>query len=101
MLTGKAKVVTIITAFEAQDLVAGAFADLGVKRYSSLRVDGLGAHGRKHSGLSGNKNLEYVILASASLAEKVLAWVDLELLPRYPSVAYSTDATAVTAEPLF
>ena len=100
MLTDKAKVVTIITVFEAQDLVAAAFVQLGVARYSSFHVEGLGVHGRKRTGLSENKNLEYVILASESLAERVLAWLDRELLPHYPAVAYSTDAVAVTAGPL-
>jgi hypothetical protein len=100
MLTEKAKVVTIITVFESQDFVAAAFVHLGVERYSSFHVEGLGVHGRKRTGLLENKNLEYVILASESLAGRVLAWVDGELLPRYPAVAYSTDAIAATARPL-
>lgn len=97
MLTEKAKVVTIITVFEAQDFVDTAFVHLGVTRYSSFHVEGLGVHGRKRTGLSENKNLEYVILASESLAGRVLAWVDRELLPHHPAVAYSSDAVAVTA----
>ena len=100
MLTEKAKVVTIITVFEAQDHVADAFVQLGVARYSSLHVDGLGVHGRRRDGLSENKNLEYVILASESLAGRVLVWVDRDLLPHFPAVAYSTDAVAATAGPL-
>jgi len=100
MLTDKAKLVTIITVFEAHDFVDAAFVRLGVARYSSFHVEGLGVHGRKRAGLSENKNLEYVILASEALAGRVLAWVDRELLPHHPSVAYSTDAVAVTTGPL-
>ena len=100
MLTEEAKVVTIITVFEAQDLVAAGFVELGVVHYSSFHVEGLGMHGRKRSGLSENQNLEYVVLASESLAGRVLAWVDRELIPHYSAVAYSTNAVAATAGPL-
>lgn len=100
MLTEEAKVVTIVTVFEAQDFVADAFAQLGVARYSSFQVEGFGVHGRKRAGLSENKNVEYVILASESLAGRVLAWADRELLPNFPAVAYSTGAVSATAGPL-
>ena len=100
MLTQKAKVVTLITVFEAEEAVRTAFARLGVTRFSTAHIEGIGAHGRKRSGLSENKNLEFVIVASDALAERVLSWVDRELLPNHPSIAYSTDATAVTTGPL-
>lgn len=100
MLTEKAKVVTIITVFEAEDPVLNAFTRLGVTRFSSFESEGVGVHGAKRSGLSENRNLQFVIVASEALAARVLAWADRELVPHYPSIAYSTDGAAVTAEPL-
>lgn len=100
MLTEKAKVVTIITVFDAQDLVQTGFTALGVAHFSSFHIEGVGAHGERRSGLSANKNLEYVVLASEALASSLLDWVDRELLPNYSSIAYSTDAVASTARPL-
>lgn len=100
MLTENAKVVTIVTVYDAQDLVQAGFTALGVAHFSSFQIEGVGAHGERRSGLSGNKNVEYVILASEALASRLLDWVDRELLPNYSSIAYSTDAIASTTRPL-
>src|SRR5215475_4599412 len=100
MLTERVKVVTIITVFEAGELVRKGFATLGVVGYSSSHVEGVGAHGEKRSGLTGGKNLAYVVVVSEALAARILDWVDHKLLPHHASIAYSTDATAVTAAPL-
>jgi hypothetical protein len=95
-----AKVVTIITDFEARDLVLAGFEDLGVRSFSSTHVEGVGVHGEKRTGLNETKNLEYVVVASEALAASLLAWVQDRLLPRYPSIAFSTDAFVVSAKPL-
>lgn len=100
MKSENAKVVTLITVFDARDLVLKAFADMNVRGYSLAHVEGVGVHGQKKSGLVETENLSYVIVASESLAAQVLDWVDRELLARYPSIAFSTDATAVTATAL-
>lgn len=100
MVTEKAQVITIITVFDAQAMVRRGLEGIGVTGFSWSHVDGVGVHGEKHTGLIEVKNLQYVIVASAPLAARVLAWVDRELLPRHPSIAYSTEAAAVTATAL-
>jgi len=95
-----AKVVTLITVFDAHDLVLKAFSDLNVRGYTATHVEGVGAHGQKRTGLVEAQNLSYVIVASEALAARLLAWVDDELLPRYAAIAFSTDAVAVTASAL-
>src|SRR5690349_7528133 len=97
MVSGSAKVVTIITAYDAQAIVRRGLAALGVTGFSWSYVEGVGVHGEKRAGLIEAKNLQYLVLASAPLAARVLDWVERELLPRHPSIAYSTDAAAVTA----
>ena len=95
-----AKVVTIITVFEAQGRVLQAFADLGVRGFSSTHVEGVGLHGEKRSGIMEVKNLEFVTVTSEALSVRVLAWVETHLLPSYPAIAYSTDTIAVAARPI-
>ena len=95
-----AKVVTIITAFEARELVLTAFAVLGVRGFSTSRVEGVGVHGHRRSGLVEAENLVFVIVASEELAERVLEWVGKHLVSHYASIAYSTNARAVAAKPI-
>lgn len=100
MTLTNAKVVTIITAFDARARLLEAFADLGVHSFSTFHAEGMGAHGEKRTGLDETKNLVYVSVLSETVAARVLAWVEAELLPAFPSIAYSTDAVAVAAAPL-
>lgn len=93
------KVVTIVTVFAARELVQAAFPSLGVDGFTARHVEGVGAHGEKRTSLFDAKNVEYIVVASESLAERIMQWVEDELLPRYPAIAYSTDAVAVLARP--
>jgi len=95
-----ARVVTIITAFEARELLLEELASLGLRGYSVIHVEGMGAHGEKRSGLTAAKNLAYVVVTSEVQADRLLDWVDRELLRHHPSIAYSTNAAVVAASPL-
>jgi hypothetical protein len=92
-----AKVVTIITVFDAREFVLQGFADLGVDSFSSSHVDGIGVHGTKRHGLIEAGNLVYTIVASEQLSDRILAWAEQHLVTRHPSIAYSTHATVVSA----
>jgi hypothetical protein len=95
-----ARVVTIITTFEARDLVLNAFGDLGVRKYSVLHVEGMGAHGERRSSLTSTKNVMYLVVASEALAARLLQWVERELLLVASSIAYNTEAMAVAEVPI-
>jgi hypothetical protein len=97
MSLSTAKVVTIITVFDARELVLQGFAELGVDSFSSSRVEGVGVHGTRRSGFIEAGNLVYTIVASEQLSDRILAWVEQHLLSRHPSIAYSTHATVVAA----
>jgi nitrogen regulatory protein PII len=96
----QSKLVTIITAFEARDLVLQAFADLGVRKYSVVNVEGMGTHGERRSGITMTRNLMYMVVASEGLAARVLQWVERVLIMQVSSIAFSTDAVAVAALPI-
>jgi hypothetical protein len=100
MVLTNARVVTIITAFDARARLLKAFSDLGVQSFSSFHVEGMGTHGEKRTGLAEAKNIVYVSVVSEALASRVLAWVEADLLPSFPSIAFTTDAVAVAAVPI-
>ena len=52
-----AKVVTIITAFDARARLLEAFSDLGVRSFSTFHVEGMGVHGEKRSGIGDTRNI--------------------------------------------
>jgi hypothetical protein len=94
------KVVTIVTDITARERLLNAFNRFGVHGFTAFHAEGMGAHGEKQSGLTGTKNIVYVVVASESIASRLLRWVDEELLPTFPSIAYGTDAVAVTGTPI-
>ena len=68
--------------------------------YSAFHVEGVGVHGEQRSGFFQNQNVVYVAVASEQLAAHLLEWVEAHLLPVFPSIAYSTDALAVSGAPI-
>jgi hypothetical protein len=100
MFMTNAKVVTIITAFDARERLLEAFAHLGVHSFSSFHVEGVGVHGEKRTSLGETRNLVYVTVVSEALATRLLAWVEADLLTAFASIAYSTDAVAVAGSPI-
>jgi hypothetical protein len=100
MILTKAKVVTVITVFDARARLLEAFAHMGVHSYSSFHAEGMGVHGAKRTGIGEAQNIVYVSVVSEALAARVLTWVESDLLPAFPSIAYCTDAVAVAAAPI-
>ena len=96
----QAKLVTIITAHEARDLVSKALADLGVHSFSTSRVEGTGRHGPKRRGFIEAGNIEFTIVVSEPLSIRLLSWVETNLLAAHPGIAYSADVLAVAARPI-
>jgi hypothetical protein len=90
-----AKLVTIITVFEAREHVQTALRDFGLGGYSVARVEGHGVHGDLASSIGSAKNFLFLVLTDAARASRLLAWVEGELLPSFPGVAYAVDAVAV------
>ena len=98
MSSVQAKLVTIITVFEARDIVLEALAALGVRGFSLSRVEGVGVHGKKRTGLVDADNVEFAIVTSEPLCARILEWVDGDLLACHPGIAYSSDVVAVAAK---
>ena len=96
----QAKLVTIITAYEARNLVMQALADLGVHSFSTSKVEGAGRHGPKLRGFIEAGNVEFAIVVSEPLSIRLLSWVEAKLLAEHPGIAYSADVLAVAARPI-
>jgi hypothetical protein len=95
-----AKLVTIITVFEARDHVQSGLRELGLGGYSVARVEGHGVHGELVSGFGSAQNFLFLVLTSAERAAGLLEWVERALVPNFPGIAYAVDAVAVPASAL-
>lgn len=97
----KAKLVTIIAAFEVDDTVRTGLHHHGIHAYSVGRADGEGTHGPQHAGLVGNANYVYTVVTTEAIAAELLKWADRALVHKhFPAIAYSSDVEAVLPGPL-
>jgi nitrogen regulatory protein PII len=92
-----AKLVTIITAFEGHDRVVDAIHKLGIEGYSVTRMEGHGLHGAQVGSVISARNYAFAIVATGELATRLLDWVERDLVPTHPTLAYCIDVLAVPA----
>ena len=97
MAPAPAKLVTIVTPFSARQRVVDVLTELGVRGYTAASVEGHGVHGDRVSSLFEHENVAFTIVVSGAIAAKLLAWVEDELAPTDPSIAYCADVVAVPA----
>ncbi|MEO9140670.1 MAG: hypothetical protein ABI332_00245 [Polyangiaceae bacterium] len=90
-----AKLVTIVTVFGGQTAVEGALASLGVGGYTRSKGKGTGAHGVRPASVFEADNAIFTIVTTNATAAKILEWVERELIPHHPSIAYCADVVAV------
>ncbi len=94
-----AKVVTIIAVFEAQEKIENHLKALGLKGWSFDRCKGRGIRGTRLGGFSDGDNLNFTVIASEEVAEKLITWVGESLNPLDPAVAYAVDAVTFRRPP--
>ena len=92
-----AKAVTIITGSHLRKPIEDALREFGASGFSVAGgVEGRGAHGpRPHSATFEGYSLIFTIVATATLAANILEWVERELIPEEPSIAFVADVVAV------
>ena len=96
----KAKLVTIIAAYECHDAVRRALHKRGIKAFSVGRSEGEGAHGPQRDGIAGNANFVFTVVTTAAHAADLLTWVEHDLVRQnYPAIAYAADVEAVLGTP--
>ncbi len=95
--TAKAKLVIIVGPFELHEHITKDLKPLGVKGYTSMRVDGFGAHGPRTYGTLDGANFRLEVVGTAEVAHKVLAHIAGAFGDR-EVIAYSSDVEAVPAE---
>ena len=87
-----AKMVNITTAYAQKDRVEQKLAELSIIGFSFSNVRGHGSHGH----LLDASNISFTIITTAELADKLLHWVEHELIAHHPGIAYATDVMAVS-----
>jgi hypothetical protein len=92
----KAKLVTIIAAYEYHDAVRAALHKRGIKAFSVSRSEGEGTHGPQRDGLAGNANYVFTVVTTEAHAADLLSWVDRDLVHKHhPAIAYAMDVEAI------
>jgi hypothetical protein len=90
-----AKVVTIITGEQAQERVWEALPALGAPHFSYCAVRGQGVHGKIAGGLFEDHNLAITIVTTDAVATRIVQWLERDLMPTFPAIAYITDSVAL------
>jgi nitrogen regulatory protein PII len=68
----KVTLVTVVAVFELGDRLMKDLKALGVKGYTTGRVDGRGVHGRRLAGLVDASNIRIEMLVEPALSKKIL-----------------------------
>jgi len=97
MLTANVKLIIVVGPFEVSEQLATDLRRLGVRGFTTMRVNGDGVHGPRHYGAIDSGNVRFEVLASKPLADKILAHVATTLADRAVT-AYSMDVEAVPAD---
>jgi hypothetical protein len=96
----KAKLLTIIAAYECEDTVREMLDQRGIGGFSVARSDGRGVHGSQREGFTGNANFVFTVVTTDAIATELLAQVERELIDNnLPAIAYSSDVEAVLPPP--
>ncbi len=96
MNVSKVKLVTIIIGSEYRNELTDVLPTLGVKGFTFVEVKGRGAHDPRLSFFDGT-NLQIEVLANAEVADRVLAYLETNYLPRVALVAHVADVVAMPA----
>ncbi|MGO8993963.1 MAG: P-II family nitrogen regulator [Polyangiaceae bacterium] len=97
MQTAKVKLVTIVVPYEFESHLREDLRALGVSGFTIATVNGSGAHGPRRWSILDGANARFDVLASAAIAEQVLARVT-KTLDGSPFVAYMRDVEAIPHE---
>lgn len=92
-----AKIVTVVTGAAARPRVVEALEAMGARGFTVSRVEGHGAHGDRKTGFFDDENVAFSVVVPEPLALRILEWVETDLAPREPSIAYAADVLAVPA----
>lgn len=91
------KLITILTAESAEEVLLKDLVDIGANGVSALRAHGRGEHGVRPSTRYGG-NLQVELLVDEAMVPKVFALLDERYRPTNPIVAWVQDVDAWPAE---
>lgn len=86
-----AKLVTIVTLSHYRERVESGLRALGAANFSVSDVHGRGLHDEVPEG----PNLMFTVVAGETLASRITVWVEQDLIPNAPCMAYVSDVMAL------
>jgi hypothetical protein len=84
----EAKRATVIADAALEAVLVEAFLRLGAKGYTCMQCTGKGRHDTVESPFSGNSRVRIEVLANATVANSILAYVHHERFASYPIAAF-------------
>jgi hypothetical protein len=97
VLPAKVKLVVVTGPFELSEHLAKDFKVLGARGFTTMTVNGSGAHGARKYGILDGANVRFEIVATPALAKKVLDHVTTAFEGQ-AVVAYALDCEAVPGD---
>jgi nitrogen regulatory protein PII len=91
----RAKLVTIISGEENHSRIATAVTSFGARGFTFHKVAGHGTHGTRPAGFFDSSNETFSVVVTEEIANRILDWVEKELVPSAAVIAYCQDVLAI------
>ena len=92
------KLITIVCEIIARDTLAAQLQDCGAKGYTVSAVEGWGAKGSRFADIPEDANIEIKTIVGAEKAERILARLSTEIMPRFATIACVADVQVLRAD---
>jgi len=92
------KLVTIVVEALARERITTLLAEVGAHGYTLFSVEGAGATGRRIGDIEEFANIQVEVVLRPEAAERLLARLGEEILPRFAMVTYESDIRVLRAE---
>jgi len=85
------KLVTVVCEALARDALVRLLTEVGAHGYTLFPAEGQGAQGRRTDDIREFSNIQMEVIVPPEVAERLLAQVEAEFIPRYAMVAFESD----------
>ena len=92
------KLVTIVVEALARERVTALLAEVGAHGYTLFPVEGSGATGPRVGDIEEFGNIRVEVVLRPAAAERLLARLAEDILPRFAMVTYESDVRVLRAE---
>lgn len=96
-MTTRMQKVTVICELRAQPAYLALLERVGARGHTEWTVTGAGAHGARWGDTDEDANVQIEVIVDAATSDRLVALVQDEFFPCYPSIVYTTEVGVVRA----